>query len=69
MTNNLSPMEEIFGEDCNSKDLSEYVAILRDDYADLMLKYIPEGSIASSPECCLFAVHKLLKEIKENNEL
>ena len=59
----MSGFQEVFNIDTinDDYDLSDLVAVIRDKFKDKLNHYIPESSIMSSPECCLFAIYRLLE--------
>lgn len=59
----MSEFEDVFGINpiSDDYDLSDLVAVIRDKFSDKLNHYIPESSIVSSPDCCLFAIYRLLE--------
>ena len=62
MNENMSEFKKVFG---NNDDVSSCLAQIRDDYWDDIIRYISDSSAVGSKECVLFAIHKLLAELKE----
>ena len=59
----MSEFEDVFGIDTINDEysLDDLIAKIRDRFGDKINHYIPESSLASSPECVLFAIYKLLE--------
>ena len=55
----MSEFEKVFGD---TDDLTDMIAILRDDFSDNLLEYIPESSLYSSPECVMYAIYMSLQK-------
>jgi len=55
----FSDFEKVFG---NNEDLVTMIAQIRDNFTEEIIKYIPESSAGSSPECVLYALYKILED-------
>ena len=62
MNENMSEFKKVFGD---NDDVSSCLAQIRDDYWNDIVRYITDSSAIGSKECVLFAIHKLLAELKE----
>jgi len=54
-----SEFEKVFG---TNEELNSMIAQIRDNFTEEIIKYIPESSAYSSPECVLFALYKILED-------
>lgn len=66
----LSEFEQIFGPNPigNEIPLDSLIATIRNKFSTQINSYIPVSSMASSPNCVLFAIYKLLENDLKNKE-
>jgi|GEM_PF-4962398 len=66
----MSEFEEVFGENPIGDEipLDELIVTIRDKFPEMINHYIPVSSMASSPECVLFAIYKLLENDIKNKK-